>query len=109
MFSAKTLLAELKANEQLLVARNMDPRLTNDLTQQATYKLTKMNGLTSPDVVMMKEAITNELDNLMMGHSNMANKATTTASACDWLSKYLTKEDWCQLEAGKDALSLPKG
>eukprot|EP00435_Cladocopium_sp_Y103_P060481 s1377_g22.t1 len=112
MFSANTLLAELKANEQLLVARDMDPKLANGLTQQATYKLTKMHGLTSPDVVMlldhlkdsklpaqMKQAITNELDNLMMGHNNMANKVTTTASACDWLNKYLTKEDWCQLEA----------
>eukprot|EP00435_Cladocopium_sp_Y103_P066826 s891_g29.t1 len=100
MFSAKTLLAELKANEQLLVARDMDPKLANGVTQQATYKLTKMNGLTSPDdsklPAQMKEAITNELDNLMLGHSNIANKITTTASA---LNKYLTKEDWCQLEA----------
>eukprot|EP00435_Cladocopium_sp_Y103_P005072 s5926_g1.t1 len=53
MFSAKTLLAELKANEPLLVARDMDPKLASGLTQQAAYKLTKMNGLTSPDVVML--------------------------------------------------------
>eukprot|EP00435_Cladocopium_sp_Y103_P023149 s180_g5.t1 len=66
MFSAKALLAELKANEQLL-----DSKLP----------------------AKMKEAITNELDNLMMGHCNMANKVTTTASACDWLNKYLAKED----------------
>ena len=45
MFNATTLLAELKANEQLLEARNMDEKLAKGLTQQATYKLSKMNGL----------------------------------------------------------------
>lgn len=53
MFSAKTMLAELKANEQLLQARNMDPKLANGLTQQATFKVSKMRGMTSPDVVML--------------------------------------------------------
>ena len=53
MFSAKTMLAELKANEQLLQARNMDPKLANGLTQQAIFKVSKMHGMTSPDVVML--------------------------------------------------------
>ena len=112
IFSAKTMLAELKANEQLLQARNMDPKLANGLTQQATFKVSKMHGMTSPDVVMqldhlkasklpetMVNAITMELDNLMMGNNNNAMKVSTTASACDWLNKYLTHEEWCQLEA----------
>ena len=112
MFSAKTLLAELKANEDLLQARNMDPRLIQGLTQQANFKLSKMHGMPSTDAVMlldhlkasklpgsMIQAITMELDNLMMGKSNIAMKVTTTASACDWLHKYLTQEDWSQLES----------
>ena len=112
MFSAKTLLAELKANEDLLQARNMDPRLIQGLTQQANFKLSKMHGMPSTDAVMlldhlkasklpgsMIQAITLELDNLMMGQNNIAMKVTTTASACDWLHKYLTQEDWSQLES----------
>ena len=85
MFSAKTLLAELKANEDLLQARNMDPRLIQGLTQQANFKLSKAHGMPSTDAVMlldhlkasklpgsMIQAITLELDNLMMGQNNMA-------------------------------------
>ena len=113
MFSVTTLLAELKANEQLLEARNMDEKLATGLTQQATYKLSKMNGLTSPDAVMllnhikpsklptnMKDAIIKEVDKLMVNaNGNIACKVTTAASACDHLNKYLTKEDWSQLES----------
>ena len=113
MFSVTTLLAELKANEQLLEARNMDDQLVQGLTQQATYKLSKMNGLTSPDAVMllnhikpsklptnMKDAIIKEVDKLMVNaNGNIACKVTTAASACDHLNKYLTKEDWSQLES----------
>ena len=94
MFSATTLLAELKANEQLLEARNMDENLAKGLTQQATYKLSKMNGLTSPDAVML-------LGHTLMvsAKGNIAAKVTSTASACDHLNKYLTQEDWSQLES----------
>jgi uncharacterized membrane protein affecting hemolysin expression len=113
MFSATTLLAELKANEQLLEARNIDENLAKGLTQQATYKLSKMNGLTSPDAVMlldhlqasklptaMKDAIIQELGTLMVNaKGNIAAKVTSTASACDHLNKYLTQEDWSQLES----------
>ena len=113
MFSATTSLAELRANEQLLEARNMDENLAKGLTQQATYKLSKMNGLTSPDAVMlldhlqasklptaMKDAIIQELDTLMVSaKGNIAAKVTSTASACDHLNKYLTQEDWSQLES----------
>jgi len=113
MFSATTLLAELKPNEQLLEARNMDEKLAKGLTQQATYKLSKMNGLTSPDAVTlldhlqasklptaMKDAIIQELDTLMVNaKGNIAAKVTSTASACDHLNKYLTQDDWSQLES----------
>ena len=90
MFSATTLLAELKANEQPLEARNMDEKLAKGLTQQATYKLSKVNGLTSPDAVMlldhlqasklptaMKDAIIQELDTLMVNaKGNIAARPT---------------------------------
>ena len=90
MFNATTLLAELKANEQLLEAMNMGEKLAKGLTQQATYKLSKMNGLTSPDAVMlldhlqasklptaMKDAITQELDTLMVNaKGNIAARST---------------------------------
>ena len=90
MFNATTLLAELKANEQLLEAMNMGEKLAKGFTQQATYKLSKMNGLTSPDAVMlldhlqasklptaMKDAIIQELDTLMVNaKGNIAARST---------------------------------
>ena len=91
----------------------MDDQLVQGLTQQATYKLSKMNGLTSPDAVKLldhikpsklpttsKDAIIKEVDKLMVNpNGNIACKLTSTASACDHLQKYLTKEDWSQLES----------